>query len=197
MWAPLVALQTYKPYCIYCHSRTRTSGVTDAAASLNHCFECWMLWMRTLWTIYFTYPRNKNPGMSGPESVGALASIRPPSLAPWKCLIKKFRNNIGAVRRSAILLKCHIVIISLGYCKRFQHVEVIVWCHSAFHNHAISGKSTPHINLGLSCSWSTKSCDLSLAHVLTLCRWTYPEIWKWPHHWTLHDVKTARPYQFY
>jgi hypothetical protein len=55
------------------------------------------------------------------------------------------------VRRSTILLKDHIVIISLGYWKQFQHVEVIVWRHSAFRketraNHVTSGKSTPHFN---------------------------------------------------
>jgi hypothetical protein len=87
------------------------------------------------------------------------------------------------VCRSTILLKCHIVIINLGCCKQFQHVEVIVWCHSTFRketraNNAITGKSTPQLTLWLPLSCSTKFWGLTLAHILTLCRWTWPETWK-------------------
>jgi hypothetical protein len=88
MWAPLVALQTSKQYSISWHIRPRTSGVTDAADQLIHCFKCSMLWIRTLQTSRFTYTQ----GCEVRRAWGPLLTFAPPNPAPWKCHINKFRS---------------------------------------------------------------------------------------------------------
>jgi hypothetical protein len=68
MWAPLVALQTSKRYSISCHTRPRTSGVTDAATSLIRVSSAGCCEYEHCTRPASHIPRNKNPGVSGPES---------------------------------------------------------------------------------------------------------------------------------
>jgi hypothetical protein len=60
-------------------------------------------------------PETKIQGCQVWRAWGSMLPPAPPNPVPWKCLIKKFRNNVGLVRRT-VLLKYHIVIINLGYC---------------------------------------------------------------------------------
>jgi hypothetical protein len=105
------------------------------------------------------------------------------------------------VRRSTILLQDHI-IINLVYRKQFNMLRWlcdVTVCSAMKYRPVMRSlvRAYHTLTLRLSCSYLIKSWECSLAHILTLCRWTVLKHEKWYHRWTLCDVKTTLPCQFH